>query len=123
MLCILRHRGIQLILAYSWARPAILVAGKSRGGGGCFYFFCFFTFIPVHSCSSLISSIPFLTFSGRGQKTRVDVSLNPNIINQSIAEYSKYCSHKVRNHIPLDMCTQQRFKSAYAFGKSDQNLH
>ena len=23
---------IQLILAYSWARPAILVAGKSRGG-------------------------------------------------------------------------------------------
>ena len=43
---ILRHRGAQLILAYSWARPAILVAGKGRGG--CFYFFCFFT----HSCSS-----------------------------------------------------------------------
>ena len=30
--CILRHRGVQLILAYSWARPAILVAGKGRGG-------------------------------------------------------------------------------------------
>ena len=30
--CILHHRGIQLILAYSWARPAILVAGKGRGG-------------------------------------------------------------------------------------------
>ena len=30
--CILRHRGVQLILAYSWARPAILVAGKDRGG-------------------------------------------------------------------------------------------
>ena len=29
---ILRHRGVQLILAYSWARPAILVAGKGRGG-------------------------------------------------------------------------------------------
>ena len=27
----LRHRGVQLILAYSWARPAILVAGKGRG--------------------------------------------------------------------------------------------
>ena len=28
---ILRHRGIQLILAYSWARKAILVVGKGRG--------------------------------------------------------------------------------------------
>ena len=28
VLCILRHQGIQLILAYSWARPAILEAGK-----------------------------------------------------------------------------------------------
>ena len=25
--CILRHRGVKLISAYSWARPAILVAG------------------------------------------------------------------------------------------------
>ena len=31
MLCSLRHWGVQLILAYSWARPAILVAGKGRG--------------------------------------------------------------------------------------------
>ena len=38
-------RGIQLILAYSWAKHTILVAGK--GWGECFYFFCFFTFIPV----------------------------------------------------------------------------
>ena len=29
--CIYRHRDVQLILAYSWA-PAILVAGKGRGG-------------------------------------------------------------------------------------------
>ena len=29
--CMLRNRGVQLILAYSWARPAILVAGRSRG--------------------------------------------------------------------------------------------
>ena len=28
--CILCHRGVQLILAYSWAKPAILVAGKGR---------------------------------------------------------------------------------------------
>ena len=43
--CILRHRGVQLILAYSWARLAILVAGTGRGE--CFYFFCLFPFIPV----------------------------------------------------------------------------
>ena len=30
--CILRQRGVQLCLAYSWARSAILVAGKGRGG-------------------------------------------------------------------------------------------
>ena len=65
--CILRHRGVQLILAYIWARPAILVAGKGRGD--CFYFFCFFTFIPVPlsslSLSFISSTISFLSFSGR----------------------------------------------------------
>ena len=70
---ILRHRGVQLILAYGWARPAVLVAGKDRGG--MFYFFRFFTFIPVplsslslSFISSTISSIYFLPFSGRGHK-------------------------------------------------------
>ena len=56
-----------------WARPAILVAGKGRGG--MFYFSFFFTFIPV-PLSSLslsfisftISSISFLPFSGRRHK-------------------------------------------------------
>ena len=60
--CILRHQGVQLILAYSWARPAILVAGKGRGK--MFYFFCSSTFIPV-SLSSLSLSISFLPFSLR----------------------------------------------------------
>ena len=32
--CILHHWGVQQILTYSWARPAILVAGKGGGGGG-----------------------------------------------------------------------------------------
>ena len=32
VLFILHHRGVQLILAYSWARLAILAAGKGRGG-------------------------------------------------------------------------------------------
>ena len=31
-----QHWGVKLILAYSWAKPAILVAGKSRGD--CFYY-------------------------------------------------------------------------------------
>ena len=30
--CSFCHRGVQLILAYSWARPAVLAAGKDRGG-------------------------------------------------------------------------------------------
>ena len=47
MLCILDHRGVQLILAYSWARPAILVVGKGRGG-----MFLFLLFLHFHSCSS-----------------------------------------------------------------------
>ena len=66
--CILRHRGVKLILAYSLARLAILVAVE----GECFYFFCFFTFIllsplypslssPLLSLLSLFS----LKFSGR----------------------------------------------------------
>ena len=32
MSCILHHRGIQMILAYSLARPATLAAGNDRGG-------------------------------------------------------------------------------------------
>ena len=45
--CILRHRGNQVILAYSWARPAILVAGVGRGG-----MFLFLLFLHFHSCFS-----------------------------------------------------------------------
>ena len=30
--CIVRHQGVQLRSAYNLARPAILVAGKGRGG-------------------------------------------------------------------------------------------
>ena len=47
---ILRHQGVQLILAVSWARPAILVAGKGRGES-----FHFFLVPHFHSCSSFFS--------------------------------------------------------------------
>ena len=49
--CILRHWGVQLILAYSWARTAVLVAGKGRGG-----MFLYLLFLHFHSCSSF--SVP-----------------------------------------------------------------
>ena len=74
VLCILHHWGVQLILTYSWARPAILVVGKGRGG-----MFLFLLFLHFHSCSSFfpvplfhllysLSSISFLPFSGRRHK-------------------------------------------------------
>ena len=50
----LSHWGVQLILAYSWARPAILVAGKGRGR-----MFLFLLFLHFHSCSSFF---PLLLF-------------------------------------------------------------
>ena len=64
--------GVQLILAYSWARPATLVAGKGRGG-----MFLFLLFLHFHSCSSffpvplfllLYYLFSFLPFSGRRHK-------------------------------------------------------
>ena len=50
--CILRHRGVQLKLAYSWTRPAILVVGKDRWGT-----FLFLLILHFHSCSSF-SPVP-----------------------------------------------------------------
>ena len=55
VLYILHHRGVQLILAYSWARPAILVAGKGRVG--------MFLFLHFHSCSSFFPVPLFYLFS------------------------------------------------------------
>ena len=57
VLCILHHRGVQLILAYSWARPAILVVGKDRGG-----LFLFLLFLHFHSCSSFFPVPLFYLF-------------------------------------------------------------
>ena len=56
--CILRHWGVQLIMAYSWARPAILVAGKGRGG-----MFLFLLFLHFHSVSLLCPSLSSLRLS------------------------------------------------------------
>ena len=87
--CILRHQGVQLILAYSWARPAILVAGKGRWGIFLFFLFLHFhscSFLPCPSLSSLLLSLLSLFSLSLGEDTkwptRADVSLNPNTINQ-----------------------------------------
>ena len=73
VLCILCHRGIQLIMAYSLAR--LLSLQQIRVEGGMFLFLCFFTFIPVplsslsfSFISSTLSSISFLPFSRRPHK-------------------------------------------------------
>ena len=61
--CILCHWGIQLILAYIWARPAILVVGKGRGGNvfisSVSSISYLFLFLP---CTSL-SSLPYYFFA------------------------------------------------------------
>ena len=69
----LSHRSVQLILAYRWARPAILIEGKGRGE--CFHFFYFFTSIhvplsslPLSFVSSTISSISLFPLSVRRHK-------------------------------------------------------
>ena len=68
----LSHRGVQLILAYSWARLAILVAGKGRGE---YFISSVSTSIPVPLSSLSLSfisptiySISFLPLSGRRHK-------------------------------------------------------
>ena len=66
--CILCHEGIQLILAYSWTRPAVLAAGK----GPLFHLLYYLFYL----CSLfLLEMIP-----------RVDMSLNPKII-QSLSAF------------------------------------
>ena len=63
------HRGVQLILAYSWARPAILVARKGRGGMFLFSSVSslsfLFLFLPCPSLSSPVLSLLSLFSSAR----------------------------------------------------------
>ena len=107
VLCILHHWGVQLILAYSWARPAILVVGKGRGG-----MFLFLLFLHFHSCSSffpvplfhLLYSLFLSLFSlSLGDDTkwpsRVDMSLNPNTIkinlNSSSSSHTSWGADRI----------------------------
>ena len=86
--CILRHRGVQLILAYSWARLATLVAGKGRGRMFLFSSVSslsfLFLFLPCPCFSSPLLSLLSLFSLSLGDDTkwptRVDLSLKPNTI-------------------------------------------
>ena len=92
--CSLHHQGVQLILAYSWTRPGILVAGKGRGGdvfiSSVSSLSFLFLFLPCPSLSSLLLFLLSLFSLSLGDDTkwptRVDVSLNPNTINQISTE-------------------------------------
>ena len=106
--CIIHHQGIQLILAYSEARPAILVAGKGRGER-----FLFLLLLHFHSCSSFFSLLLFpllyyffILFSlslGDDTKlpTRVDMSLNPNTINLSFRFKKGSCQFLVKERAQI----------------------
>ena len=95
--CILRHRGVWLILAYSWARPAILVAVKGRGGNvfisSISSLSFLFLYLPSPSLSSFLLSLLSLFSLSLGDDTkwptRVDMSLNPNTINYIITAVPK----------------------------------
>ena len=95
--CILRHREVQLILAYSWARPIVLAAGKGRG-----WMFLFLLFLHSHSFSSphpsllspLLSLLSLFSLSSEDDTkwpTRVAVSSNPNIIKSLLS--SRCCKN------------------------------
>ena len=82
--CILCHWGVQLRLTYSWARPAICVAGKGRGGMFLFLLFLHFhsySSLPCPSLSSLLSLFSLSLGGNTKWPTRADVLLNPNSIN------------------------------------------
>ena len=89
--CILRHRGVQMRLAYSWARPDILVAGQGRGGNVFISSVSSLSFLFLFlSCPSLLSPVlsilslsPLSLGDDTKWPTRVDLSLNPNSINQN----------------------------------------
>ena len=90
--CIFFHQGIHLILAYSWVRPAILVAGKGREGMFLFLLFLhfpafLFLFLPCPSLSSPLLSLLSLFSLLLGDDAKMTHKgwrvVKPKAINQS----------------------------------------
>ena len=70
---ILRHWGVQLILAYSWVGPAILVAGKGRGNvfiSSVSSLSFLFLFLTCPSLSSLLLPLLFIFSLSLGDDTK-----------------------------------------------------
>ena len=110
--CILRYQGIQLILAYSWAMPVILVAGKGRRG-----MFLFLLFLHFHSCSFFFPVplihlhyflfylfSPFLWETTQNDPEGLDMSLNPNSADQSCENVFGFM-RTGKAQISLHICT------------------
>ena len=82
-------KGVQLILANRWARPAILTAGNGRG-----YVFIYsvsslsflFSFLPVPLFRHLFYLFSLSVEDDTKWPTRVDVSLNHKTINSAFWE-------------------------------------
>ena len=74
----LASTGAQLILAYGWARPAILAAGKGRGGNAFISSVSsvsfIFLFFPCPSLSSPLLSLLTLLLSLLGWLGKAKVS-------------------------------------------------
>ena len=103
-MCILHHKGIQLRLAYSWARPAIFVAGKSRWG------MFLFLFLHFHSCSlsSLSLSVPlsfspFLWETTQNHPQGLTCHWTPTQAKSIHYDWSKNLAVGERGGVPIDV--------------------
>ena len=121
---ILRHWGVQLILAYSWAMPV---------RGECFYFFCFFFFfslsfiflspLSLSFISSTISSISLLLSLRDDTKwpTKVDVSLNTNTIHSLVEIESVFIVLLSYYFLPRDLITEAEWQNIMSIGCAQTN--
>ena len=115
------HRGVQLILAYSWARLAILVAGKGRRG-----MFLFLLFLNFHSCTCffpvplihLCLFSPFLWEMTQNDPYGMMCCQTPNSINQSILFFSQ---GKFKKNI-LKCCLLKNLPSLLSIKRSRAQL-
>ena len=110
--CTLRHRSLQLILVYSWARSSIFAAGKCFISSVSSLLFIFH-FLPCLSLASLLSLLcPFSLSLGDDTKwhTRVDMSLTPNTKNTNVCfVYSLESPHRV----VVNLGTQERVRLSH----------
>ena len=87
-------RSCFILLAYSWARPAVLVTGKGRRGILLFlHFHSCSSFFPVSLLSPLLALLSVFSLSlGDNTKcpTKIDISLNPNTIKTLYQDCSSH---------------------------------